>query len=732
MRRRLFLAPAAAFAVLAGSTAALAGPPGSAGAAASTTTIVAQHSGKCLDVRGGPQAVQDGAVVEQWTCTGSSNQSWTARDAGGGQIQLVAQHSGKCVQPVGGGTANSTGLEQRTCTGSTAQRWTKQGTGTADRYRFVHAPSGRCLDIRRSDLTDGALAAVFDCTGNPNQTWTTGTPGPLPPTVEVRDGEYWALPSRYPAKSPHGGLNQIWGPAVNWSPTTDLHWVGAYWRDLNPSEGVYRWDRIESTTGTYSYSLDQLGEAGRTALVWTILGTVDQAGSPHAPQWVIAKCAAAGTPVKVVNNGSAAWGLALWDTCPRREVLRFIKEMFGRYKTDERVKYAYATTFSAGEFWMPSTVYRDAVAKGLTPEILRTYAKDIIDAWATAVGVKKVVWTSAGEWNLPGDTTPGAPKWVSDYALRTLGTQLREGNGESLTAQLTQPLIGQDTVAVQPTPVGAQPGQSHYYLTAKTVHEMGRAGMSFYGNEFEIANLAGVFGDYDYYRLAVLNMLRKGHNWAVFPHELRTGTHDAAHPQFAALRDYFRQSVGYPVNESPDAWATLHMSYDGCYNGTRRYHNYEKFLLQRDVESGGRTTPTDQHTWAPDQYGFCKVGEGGSTQPAVTYFARRTDHASGNDHIYFDVDPRFAPTTERTFRIAVTYRDTGTARWNVQYSTANAAIASTPAVTNTGSGAVKTAIFTLTDASFRGAQPGGMDFRVHNGGSADVTVRSVRLIRGGP
>ncbi|ALG10387.1 hypothetical protein AOZ06_28965 [Kibdelosporangium phytohabitans] len=554
-------------------------------------------------------------------------------------------------------------------------------------------------------------------------------------SVTVGDGEYWALPARYPAKSPYGGLNQIWGPAITWSPTTDMHWVGAFWRDLNTADGVYNWAKLESGNSANSYSLKQLETAGRTALIWTALGTVDNAGKWLAPQWVLDKCAAAGKPVKVINRvtdaGPKPWGLALWEECPRAEVKRFITQMFGRYRGDARVKYAYATTFNDGEFWMPADVYRDAESKGLTPEILRTYAKDVIDSWVAALGVQKVVWTHGGTWDLPGSAGSAETDWVNNYALRTLGTQLREGNGESVSANLSQPGIGQDLVVVRPAPIGAQPSQSHHYLTAKTVHEMGRAGMSFYGNEFEIAKLAGVFGNYEYYRMAVLNMLRKGHNWAVFPHELRTGTNDAAHPQFAVLRDYFRQSAGYPVDKSPDAWAALHMFYDGCYNGTRRYHNYEKFLVQRDVEPGGRTIVTQQHTWAPDQYGFCKVGEGGSTQPAVTYFARRTDHASGNDYIYFDVDNRFSPATDRAFRIAVTYYDTGTARWNLQYSTTAAAVVATPAVTNTNSGALKTAIFTLTDASLRAALPGAMDFRIHNGGSADVAVRSVRVIRGG-
>jgi Ricin-type beta-trefoil lectin domain len=38
--------------------------------------IVVQHSGKCLDVAGGPDAVQDGALIQQWSCGGSINQQW--------------------------------------------------------------------------------------------------------------------------------------------------------------------------------------------------------------------------------------------------------------------------------------------------------------------------------------------------------------------------------------------------------------------------------------------------------------------------------------------------------------------------------------------------------------------------------------------------------------------------------------------------------------------------------
>lgn len=400
-------------------------------------------------------------MIEQWTCTGATNQNWTMRAAGSGQIELVAENSGKCIQTVAGATANQTALEQRTCDGSAAQRWTRQNLAAGLEYRFRHVQSNRCLDIPGSAVAAGTATQIFDCTGNPNQTWSIGASAQAPATVQIQNGEYWSLPSRYPAKSPYGGLNQIWGRTINWSPTTDLHWVGAYWRDLNPAEGDYRWNRLETDSSEWNYSLNQLGALGKTALIWTAIAGRDEE-TWHAPQWVLNKCAAANTPVTIINNGDGTpWGPALWEECPRAELLRFIRQMFARYAPDARVKYAYATTFNAGEFWMPAPVYLDAKSKGLTPAILEDYAKDIIDAWVSAVGVKKVIWTSGGTWDLPGDDTAVETVRVNSYALMTLGTQLREGNAESVTAHITQPLIGQGVVDVVPRPMGAVSNHSH-------------------------------------------------------------------------------------------------------------------------------------------------------------------------------------------------------------------------------------------------------------------------------
>ena|GEM_PF-3022563 len=147
-------------------------------AAATPLPLVAKHSGKCLDVRGGPTATADGVLIEQWSCSGQSNQNWTLKDMGSGQVELIAQSSGKCAEVINGATANGSGIQQATCTGSPRQLWSKQSAGATGEYKFVNVPANRCLDITGGTgaTGDGVLAELWDCTGQANQTWTIGAP----------------------------------------------------------------------------------------------------------------------------------------------------------------------------------------------------------------------------------------------------------------------------------------------------------------------------------------------------------------------------------------------------------------------------------------------------------------------------------------------------------------------------------------------------------------------------
>ncbi|WP_334190017.1 RICIN domain-containing protein [Noviherbaspirillum sp.] len=146
-------------------------------AVSTTTHIIAEHSSQCLDVRGGAAATQDGALIEQWTCTGQANQDWTLVSYGNDNYALQARSSGKCIEPVGGNTANETRIQQSTCNGSPNQLWNVRPK-TTGRYEIVHAVAGRCLDVigGPSATQEGVLTELWDCTGQANQSWALSLP----------------------------------------------------------------------------------------------------------------------------------------------------------------------------------------------------------------------------------------------------------------------------------------------------------------------------------------------------------------------------------------------------------------------------------------------------------------------------------------------------------------------------------------------------------------------------
>jgi sugar lactone lactonase YvrE len=145
--------------------------------ASTTTRVIAEHSGQCLDVRGGTTATEDGALIEQWGCTGQANQDWTLVPYGS-SYALRATSSGKCIEPVGGNTANETRIQQSTCNGSPNQLWNVRPKPTGGRYEIVHTVAGRCLDVIGGPAAtqEGVLTELWDCTGQANQSWALSLP----------------------------------------------------------------------------------------------------------------------------------------------------------------------------------------------------------------------------------------------------------------------------------------------------------------------------------------------------------------------------------------------------------------------------------------------------------------------------------------------------------------------------------------------------------------------------
>ncbi len=178
---------------------------------AAPTTIIAQHSNKCLDVRGGPQAIGDGALIEQWTCTGTTNQSWTLNDRGGEQYELVASNSNKCVEVIDGSTTRGAGIHQATCTGQPRQLWRLRNK-SANVYEIVNSPSNLCLDVTGGPqaTADGVLTELWDCTGAANQAWALTAPQTTPkPLIAKHSGKCLDVMGG-PQATQNGALLEQW------------------------------------------------------------------------------------------------------------------------------------------------------------------------------------------------------------------------------------------------------------------------------------------------------------------------------------------------------------------------------------------------------------------------------------------------------------------------------------------------------------------------------------------
>ena len=82
--------------------------------------LIAQHSGKCLDVSGA--SPDDRAEIIQWQCHGGENQQWRVEAVTGG-YQLVARHSGKCLDVRGESTNDGGSIIQWSCHSGANQTW---------------------------------------------------------------------------------------------------------------------------------------------------------------------------------------------------------------------------------------------------------------------------------------------------------------------------------------------------------------------------------------------------------------------------------------------------------------------------------------------------------------------------------------------------------------------------------------------------------------------------------
>ena len=112
---------------------------------------------------------RNAANVQQWSCSGGSNQMWDVIDLGRGEFSIISQRSNKALT-VGGGSGDGANVEQNRWSGGDNQRWRVERAGDGA-YRIVSVSTNSCLDVEGAKRDDGANIQLWGCSGGANQTW---------------------------------------------------------------------------------------------------------------------------------------------------------------------------------------------------------------------------------------------------------------------------------------------------------------------------------------------------------------------------------------------------------------------------------------------------------------------------------------------------------------------------------------------------------------------------------
>jgi hypothetical protein len=138
---------------------------GTSGFPSGNHTLVAAGSNLCVDVYG--NSGNAGAVVDQWTCNGQSNQQFQFVAGAGGYGELRAQNSGQDVVVAGNSTAQGVpDIVQQPANGSSGGLWLPQQQSDGS-WQFKNQNSGLCLDVYGASGNAGQQLDQWPCKNAP-------------------------------------------------------------------------------------------------------------------------------------------------------------------------------------------------------------------------------------------------------------------------------------------------------------------------------------------------------------------------------------------------------------------------------------------------------------------------------------------------------------------------------------------------------------------------------------
>lgn len=127
------------------------------------TTTLTLRSGSSVAVRDGSGAVHQLAAGAPLTLATRHPAATAQPSSCTGPITQPS--TGRCVDIKWGNTSDGTSLDLYDCNGTAAQNWTRPGDGTV-------MAVGKCMDVQGGNSADGTTVDLYTCNGTASQQWT--------------------------------------------------------------------------------------------------------------------------------------------------------------------------------------------------------------------------------------------------------------------------------------------------------------------------------------------------------------------------------------------------------------------------------------------------------------------------------------------------------------------------------------------------------------------------------
>ncbi len=468
------------------------------------------------------------------------------------------------------------------------------------------------------------------------------------------------------------------------------------WSNVSPtqypvvgSHMVFLWDQVETAPGVYDWSgieqwLAKVAATGKRAGLRISAYEGEYSGGIRIPAFH--QAATPEIAVSCMSSGQAHLVPRYWDASYKQAYGALVAAFGARFDADPRVAWVEISTGVFGETAPADDKFDPCLTDaGLTSEQWIAFTNWTTDVYRTAFPDKQLFLQYA-----PRFVYRGERREFTNYAA-SLGVGLKHNH---LSADLST-----DAYITDPSPNIYQGGQ--YDPLARWGNQVATA--------FEGSNIWSSMLGRANAMWSIYNALDKHVDFLVLDTKVVTAAENQALLRFA------NRYLGRTLADTPSVWVALRDT-DLTVTPNPWFPdagNFEFWLYQDDTVPGGQTVP---------------VWNVGTT--AEGRYARRTDSASRNHSMYFDVDSGYGYGSLYQATFTVTYYDAGVDRWELRYDALSAPDKVARVVTKTNTKTWKTVSFVVNDAYFADRLPGGSthpgsDFRIWNGGDGDETISFV-------